>query len=60
MVKYRLVSGCILSIVRNRSTKNSNFLFLTSNIKVIMATRFSIVAACGRCWVAIPAIASAR
>ena len=34
--------------------------FLPSKISVFVDTGLSIVAACGRCWVTIPAIASAR
>ena len=36
------------------------FLGLPSKINVFVNTGFSNVAACGRCWVEIPAIASAR
>ena len=55
-----VISGCILSIVWNRSSKSSSFSFLPSKINVFVDTGLSIVAACGCCWVVIPAIASAR
>ena len=55
-----VISGCILSIVGTKFSKSSNFSFLPSKIGVFVDTRLSIVPACGRCWVSIPAIASAR
>ena len=55
-----VISGCILSIVWNRSSKSPNFLFFPSKLDVFVDTGFSIVAGGGRCWVAMPAIASAR
>ena len=55
-----VISGCILSIVWDKSSKNSNFSFSPSKITVFVDTGFSIVAAFGRCWHAIPAFASAR
>ena len=55
-----VISGCILNIVWNRSSKCSKFLILPSKINVFVDTGFSIVAACGCCWVSVPAIASTR
>ena len=40
--------------------KSSYFSFLPSEINVFVDTGFSIVAACARCWIAIPTIASSR
>ena len=51
---------CFLSSVWNRTSKSSNFSFLPSNINLFMNTCSSVVAACDRFWVAIPAIAWAR
>ena len=55
-----VISGCILSIVCKSSSKSSNFSFLPSKINVLVDIGLSSAVACGRCWVAIPAIASAR
>ena len=55
-----VISGCILSIVWNKSSNSSYFSFFLSQNDVFVDTGLSIVAACGRCWVAIPEIASTR
>ena len=55
-----VISGCIFSIVWTRSSKSSKSSFFPSKINVSVDTRLSIVAACGRCWVAILAFASTR
>ena len=54
-----VILSCTLRILRTRSRKSSNFSFFLSKTKVLLDNAFSIVAACGCCWVAVPAIASA-
>ena len=54
------VSGCILSIVWERSSKSSNILFFLSKINVfVVVSKINVDNVWGRCWDAIPKIASA-
>ena len=45
-----------LCILCNTSSEKTSFSFLPLKINVFVETGFSIVVACGRCWVTIPAI----
>ena len=55
-----VISVCILGIVWNRSSHNSNFPLLPSSINVFVDAGFKITDVVRCCWDAIPVIASAN